>query len=58
LVGDEDDSDSSGHTSGRRIITIERTDKDRLSDAQWDCMARVAGYIGNHLSQGGPEQDA
>lgn len=57
LVGDEEDGESTGHQSGRRIATSKRTNKDALSHAQWDHMAKVVGYIKRHLSQGGPEKD-
>lgn len=53
-VGDSDDGESTGHKSGRRIVKIKRTNKDNLSDSQWDHMATVVGYIKRHLSQGGP----
>ncbi|EBA10591.1 DUF3140 domain-containing protein [Roseobacter sp. CCS2] len=56
-VGDNDGSESTGHKSGRRIVEIKRTNKDDLSDDQWDHMATVVGYIKRHLSQGGPDND-
>lgn len=56
-VGDTDRGESTGHASGRRIIGIKRTDKADLTDAQWDHMAKVVGYIKRHLAQGGPEKD-
>ena len=54
-VGDTDEGESTGHQSGRRIVKIKRTNKDDLSNSQWDHMATVVGYIKRHLSQGGPE---
>jgi hypothetical protein len=54
--GDEDDRESTGHKSGRRIVTIKRTKKDALSDEQWDHMGKVVGYIKRHLSQGAPQK--
>lgn len=54
---DSGDGESTGHKSGRRIVTIKRTNKDDLSDDQWDHMATVVGYIKRHLSQGGPDKD-
>ncbi len=54
-VGDTDTGESTGHKSGRRIVTIKRTAKDDLTDDQWDHMATVVGYIKRHLSQGGPD---
>jgi len=56
-VGDSDSGESTGHKSGRRIVKIKRTNKDDLSDDQWDHMATVVGYIKRHLSQGGPDED-
>lgn len=56
-VGDSDDGESTGHKSGRRIVSIKRTNKDDLSDDQWDHMATVVGYIKRHKSQGGPDDD-
>lgn len=56
-VGDSEDGESTGHKSGRRIVEIKRTNKDHLTDDQWDHMATVVGYIKRHLSQGGPEKD-
>ncbi|GLQ20757.1 DUF3140 domain-containing protein [Algimonas porphyrae] len=56
-VGDRDNGESTGHKSGRRIVTIKRTKKDDLSDDQWDHMARVVGYIKRHCSQGATEED-
>lgn len=56
-VGDSDDGESTGHKSGRRIVNIKRTNKDELSDDQWDHMAKVVGYIKRHCAQGGPTDD-
>ena len=56
-VGDNEEQESTGHASGRRIVEIKRTNKDDISDDQWDHMAKVVGYIKRHLSQGGPEKD-
>ncbi len=44
-VGDADSGESTGHASGRRIVTIKRTNKADLSGDQWDHMAKVTGYI-------------
>ncbi|WP_187429679.1 hypothetical protein ROLI_029650 [Roseobacter fucihabitans] len=54
-VGDTDEGESTGHKSGRRIVEMKRTNKDDLSDDQWDHMAKVVGYVKRHLSQGGPD---
>ncbi len=57
-VGDTESGESTGHKSGRRIVQIKRTNKDDLTDDQWDHMAKVVGYIKRHCSQGGPDGDA
>ncbi|MBT8099589.1 MAG: DUF3140 domain-containing protein [Gammaproteobacteria bacterium] len=56
-VGDSDSGESTGHRSGRQIVTIKRTNKDKLSDKQWDHMATVVGYVKRHKAQGGPDDD-
>ncbi len=57
-VGDTNgDGESTGHKSGKRIVTIKRTNKDDLSDEQWDHMAKVVGYIKRHCAQGAPKDD-
>lgn len=50
-VGDSDGGESTGHKSGRRIVEIKRTNKDDLSDDQYDHMNKVIGYIHRHLAQ-------
>lgn len=50
-VGDNDDGESTGHRSGRRIVEIKRTNKDELTDSQFEHMNKVANYIKRHLSQ-------
>ncbi|KAA9008936.1 DUF3140 domain-containing protein [Histidinibacterium aquaticum] len=57
-VGDTGDANSTGRDSGKRIVEIKRTDKDDLSDGQWDHMAKVVGYINRHCAQvpNDPEQ--
>lgn len=57
VSADSGDGESKGHKSGRRIVDIKRTNKDDLTEDQWDHMATVVGYIKRHLSQGGPQQD-
>ena len=56
-VGDNDSGESTGHASGRRIVKIRRTNKDDISDSQWEHMAKVVAYIKRHCSQGGPDED-
>ena len=59
-VGDEDEGERTGHRSGRRIIDIKRTQKDDLSDSQYEHMNKVVGYIHRHLAQkpGGDIEDS
>lgn len=52
---DSGDGESTGHKSGRRIVTIKRKNKDDLTDNDYDHMAKVVGYINRHKSQGGPD---
>ena len=57
-VGDSSDGgESTGHESGRRIVEIKRTNKDDLTDDQWQHMSKVNGYIKRHCAQGGPDSD-
>ena len=56
-VGDSDGGESTGHKSGRRIVKIKRTNKDDITDDQWEHMATVVGYVKRHLSQGGPDEN-
>lgn len=50
-VGDSESGESTGHKSGRRIVEIKHTNKDDLTDDQYDHMNKVNGYIARHLSQ-------
>lgn len=50
-VGDSDDGESTGHYSGRRIVEIQRTNKDDLSEEQWEWMVKVVGYVNRHCAQ-------
>ena len=45
------EGESKGHESGRRIVGILRTNKDDLSDDDWDHMGKVVGYIKRHGAQ-------
>jgi hypothetical protein len=47
----KDGGESTGHASGRRILTILRTSEDDLSDADYGHMRKVVGYIRRHLAQ-------
>lgn len=50
-VGDSDEDECTGHRSGHRNVDIKRTNKDELTDTQWDHMAKVVGYINRHCAQ-------
>ncbi len=51
---DSGDGESVGHKSGLRIVEIKRTNKDDITDDQWDPMATVVGYTLSRLSGGSP----
>ncbi|PCE13751.1 DNA-binding protein [Microbacterium sp. SZ1] len=50
-VGDSDGGESTGHRSGRRIVTLLRTKKAELTrdDVAW--MRKVVGYVARHGAQ-------
>ncbi|WP_116125048.1 DUF3140 domain-containing protein [Lewinella sp. IMCC34183] len=50
-VGDSSSGESTGHRSGRRIVKIKRKNKDELTDADYEHMSKVNGYISRHLAQ-------
>ena len=50
-VGDSDSGESTGHRSGRRIVEIKRKTKDALTDADYEHMRKVVGYINRHTAQ-------
>jgi hypothetical protein len=50
--------ESTGHKSGRAIVEILTAGRDRLTDDQWDHVAKVVGYIKRHKAQGGPKEGA
>ncbi|MEW1834820.1 DUF3140 domain-containing protein [Microbacterium sp. NPDC079995] len=43
--------ESTGHASGRRIVTILRKKKDDRTDADYAHMKKVHGYIARHSKQ-------
>ncbi|HET9381977.1 MAG TPA: DUF3140 domain-containing protein [Streptomyces sp.] len=47
----KDGGESTGHASGRRIVTILHTKKSDLSDDDYQHMRKVTGYIRRHLAQ-------
>ena len=49
--------ESVGHKSGRRIVEIKRKKKGDLTDADYDHMKTVVGYVHRHMAQGGPADD-
>jgi hypothetical protein len=44
-------SESTGHTSGRHIVTILNTKKSDLTDGDYSHMRKVIGYVKRHLAQ-------
>ena len=48
---DSGDGESVGHKSGKRIIAIKNKKKDDLTDADYDHMNKVVGYIHRHKAQ-------
>ncbi len=50
-VGSKDGGESVGHRSGRRIVELQRTNKEDLSEADWEHMQKVVGYHARHLAQ-------
>jgi hypothetical protein len=57
-VGDDPDGESTGHKSGRRIVEIKRKKKAELSDADYEHMNKVNGYVHRHMKQGPSKSDA
>lgn len=50
-VGDTSGGESTGHRSGRRIVTILRTKKADLDADDAAHMRKVVGYVHRHLAQ-------
>ncbi|MFE6194833.1 DUF3140 domain-containing protein [Streptomyces sp. NPDC057838] len=46
-----DGGESTGHASGRRIVTILRARKGDLTDDDYRHMRKVVGYVRRHLAQ-------
>lgn len=44
-------TESIGHASGRRIVTIKRRKKAELTDDDYAHMRKVAGYVARHKAQ-------
>jgi hypothetical protein len=49
--GQSDGGESTGHRSGRRIVTLLQTKKDDLSEDDIAHMRKVVGYVKRHLAQ-------
>ena len=43
--------ESTGHEAGRRIVEVLRTKKSELSEADYEHMRKVSGYVARHLKQ-------
>ena len=57
-VGQKDGGgESTGHAMGRRIVELQRTRKDDLTDDDLAAMRKVVGYVARHTKQGGPAED-
>lgn len=50
-VGDKSGGESTGHRSGRRIVTLLRTKKAELDADDAAHMRKVVGYVHRHLAQ-------
>lgn len=50
-VGDKSGGESTGHSSGRRIVALLGTKTADLSDADYGHMRKVVGYVHRHLAQ-------
>ncbi|MCP9235731.1 DUF3140 domain-containing protein [Lewinella sp. JB7] len=50
-VGDDREGESTGHKSGKKIVAIKRKKKADLTDADYQHMNKVVGYVHRHLAQ-------
>ena len=59
-VGDKQSGESTGHASGRRIVSLLRKKRDDLTDDDIKHMRKVVGYVHRHLAQrpGGDVEDS
>ncbi|KQR87748.1 DUF3140 domain-containing protein [Sphingomonas sp. Leaf343] len=46
-----------GHDEGKRIVAIRHKKKAELTDADYDHMRKVVGYVHRHLAQKGSADD-
>lgn len=51
------ETESIGHRSGRHIIRILKTPKDKLTPDDYTHMKKVCSYVARHTAQGGPSKD-
>lgn len=54
---DASGSESVGHESGRRIVTLLQTTQDELSEDDLAHMRKVTGYVHRHLAQKPTHED-
>jgi hypothetical protein len=50
-VGQKSGGESTGHASGRRIVTLLKSKKSDLTDDDYGHMRKVVGYASRHLAQ-------
>jgi hypothetical protein len=50
-VGQDEDGESTGHKSGRRIVQLLREDVGEYTEDDYAHLRRVRGYIKRHLAQ-------
>lgn len=53
----EEDGESVGHQSGRKIVKILLKQVSKLTDEDYAHMNKVVGYVARHLAQGGPKEN-
>ena len=56
-VGAKESGEPVGHESGRKIIAIKQKKADELTDADYEHMEKVVGYVHRHMAQHGPARD-
>ena len=54
---EDGDDEAVGHRAGRRIVEVKAMKKAELSEADFEHMRKVVGYVHRHLKQGGPQDD-
>jgi hypothetical protein len=48
---DDEDSESTGHASGRRIVGLLQKNRSELTDDDLEHMRKVTGYVHRHMAQ-------